>query len=72
MNNEPDDNPGPEQAVGPKPMPDARAEVMRQIRRALILSGGALTGEDSAQGGFDPYNKRATPRSDSWRVRRRD
>jgi len=47
---------------------------MRQIRRALIVDGGlgARTREGGGGGGFDPYNRRATPARDQWRVRRRD
>ncbi len=52
-------------------MPDPRAELVRQIRRALILDGG-LSLEEETGGGFDPYNSRLAPTTGQWRVRRRD
>jgi hypothetical protein len=45
---------------------------MRQIRRALILDGGLGPKTREGGGGFDPYNRRATPARNQWRVRRRD
>jgi hypothetical protein len=71
MNKESEHNPAPEQAAGAQPVPDPQAELMRQIRRALLL-GGDLSLEEDRRGGFDPYNNRATPASDVWRLRRRD
>lgn len=72
VTDEPEKNPGPEQAIGPQPAPDPHAELMRQIRRALILEGG-LGGEGPGEkGGFDPYNNRLSLAGDRWRVRRRD
>ncbi len=52
-------------------MPDKQAEVMQQIRKALLLDAG-LKLEDERRGGFDPYNSRVTSASGQWRVRRRD
>lgn len=71
MTKEAEHNRGPEQAAGPQPVPDTRAELMRQIQRALIVDGG-LRLEDDRSDGFDPYNNRVTPTTGQWRVRRRD
>jgi hypothetical protein len=71
MDKEPEHNPRPDQAAGPQPMPDKQAEVMQQIRKALLLDAG-LKLEDERRGGFDPYNSRVTSASGQWRVRRRD
>jgi hypothetical protein len=73
-NIETDPNGGPQQP----PAPDARDEVLRQIRLALILGGGLSL--DAAQAsapsvgpaGGDPYNSRTASGSDVWRSRRRD
>ena len=72
MNDESEKNPGPQPAAEPQVKPDAHAEVMEQIRRALILDAGLGPKTHAGGGGFDPYNNRGGRTSDRWRVRRRD
>ena len=71
MSKESEHNPAPEPAAGAQPLADPQAELMRQIRRALLI-GGDLSLEEDRGDGFDPYNNRATPTSGVWRLRRRD
>lgn len=70
MSKDPEHNPGAEPPAGGQPAPDPRAELLRQIRRALILEAD-LRLEDDSKTGFDPYNNRLASSSGVWRVRRR-
>jgi hypothetical protein len=71
MTKEAEQNPAPEQAAAAQPEPDKHAEVMQQIRRALLLDSALRLEEQERRDGFDPYNNRVTPTSGQWQVRRR-